>query len=221
MSKLTIITPDLDGLRGLNAEDRATVHEILADLGAAADRIRRAGDKWVALSGKTRERVIEAAPPTWRVFLHRLDLVGRQKLHPQLYASVGKAATWLGKLPLAEQDRYLRERIPVVIVQPSGRQDVRLIDIEEMGEAHREQVFKREDDGTVVLRDVPQQKAWLEQRRERQERAEERHLGDLTVIRRPGRWRVEKGKLYPDKGRVESGFTLRDVKMMAKDLAIE
>lgn len=219
--KLTTITPDLDGLRGLSANDRATVHEILADLGGAADRIRRAGEKWVALSAKVRERVLEAAPPTWRVFLQRLELVGAQKLHPQLYSSLGKAATWLGKLPLAEQDRYLRERIPVVIVQPSGRQDVRLFDIEEMGEAHREQVFRREDDGAVLIRDVPQQKAWLELKRERQERAEERHLGDFTVIRRPGRWRVEKGKLYPDKGRIETGYTIRDIKMMAKDLAVE
>ena len=213
-----IFQPELEGLRGLTSAERETVQEILADLGGAADRIRRAGEKWVGLNKRTREKVLEAAPPTWGAFLNRLTLVGERKLHPHLYAAVGNAARWLGKLPLEDQDRYLRGRIPVVTA--SGR-DTRLVDVEELSELQREQVFKKSEDGTVVIRDVPQQKAFLEERKRRLEREQERLLGDLTSIKRPGRWRIEKGRLYPAKERVEEGYTKGDVKRMLKDLAVE
>lgn len=221
MSRLSTIPPVPEELKGLTASQRAVVNEIMADLAGSANYIRRAAEKWIELSEKVRDTVIEAAAPTWRPFLNRLTLVGEGHLHPLLYSSVGIASRWLGKLPLADQDRYLRERIPVVVQGASGRRDTRMIDIEDMSEAHREQVFKKTDDGTVLIRDKEMQIAFLDERQRRQERDEEQRLGDFTVIKRPGRWRVEKGKLYPDKGRVEAGFTLRDIKMMAKDLAIE
>lgn len=213
---MKVIAPELE-LKGLSQDERATVSEIFADLGGAAERIKRAGTKWVALPDRTRAKVLEGVPPTWQTFLKRLQRVGEGTLHPMLYASVGKAATYLGKLPLPEQDRYLRELIPVAIRVGASRWDSRAVDVEAMSEDQRRQVFK-EVDGTVFVRTLEEQQAYIADQERRKQRAEEAQSGDLKVVNRPGRWRVEKGRIYVDKIKLTEGITKADLKLMAKDM---
>lgn len=218
---ITTRPPELESLKGLSHAERETVAQIMSDLGGAAHCIQKAADRWIALAAKTREKVLDAAAPTWRPFLARLTEVGEGRLHPLLYSKIGFAARWLGRLPLTEQDKYLRGRIPVVHMDGRGRFDTRLVDVEEMSEEQRKQVFKANDDETVIVRDAAQQQAYLIDKKRRADRAEELKLGDLNVIKRPGRWRVEKGKLFPDRARVETGFTKRDISLMLRDLSVE
>lgn len=204
-------------VRGLSQDDRAILAEILNDLAKAVEGIRRAALKWVALSGAARRRILAETPPTWRFYLQKLQRVGEGTLHPQLYHAAGLAARYLGRLPLPEQERYLRERIPVVTLDGRGRTDERLMDVEEMDDGERQQVFKTAGD-TVVVRTPEEQRAWLEERARRKAEAEARHIGDVDVVRRPGRWRVERGHIYVEPEKAKSGLTLRDVRTMLKDL---
>ncbi len=219
MSRLSLIQPELDAIRGVSGDDRDTVREILTDLSGAANNVRKAAEKWATLTPGTRKKVIEGLPPTWRGFMDRLTLVAEDRLHPQLYAAAGRAATLLGKLPLADQDRYLRERIPVAILK-RGKPDVLLMDVEEMNEEQRKQVFKESKDNghAVLVRDVAQQTAYLDdlaRRREREQQVEH----DATVIDRPGRWRVQKGKAIINADRAKIGLTLKDARLLLKDLS--
>lgn len=214
-----LIVPELDDLRGLKPAERELVAQIINDLTGAARAIQRAGERWASLSPETRKRVFEELPPTWKTWFNRLTLVGEHKLHPQLYNHGGRAGRLLGRLPYEDQERFLSSRIPVLIVK-NRRQDVKHLDVEELTEEQSKLVFKREGD-TVIVRTVEMQKAYLEDQERRQRLAEERSAGNLTKISRPGRWKVLGDKLYPDEARVEGGYSVKDIKLMLRDLSIE
>lgn len=210
-------TIEVDTLRGISPDDKRILSEILTDLTGAADRIRRAGSKWVSLSEKTRDKVLENIPSTWKVFFQRLQRVGEGSLHPHLYSATGYAASCLGRLPIEEQDKYIRELIPVSVM--SGRTpDVLRIDVEDMSAAQRSQVFKQAGK-SVSIRSIPEQRAWLAEQKRKQDKEDDAELG-LTDITRAGRWRVHKGRVFIDPDKVESGLTKKDVALMLRDLSI-
>jgi hypothetical protein len=214
---IKLVPMELDTtIRGVSAEDRQTVLEILADLTNVAERIKRASVKWIALPDRTRARVLEAVSPTAKTFLDRLTKVGEGTLHPMLYNSVGKASHYLGKLPLPEQDLYLRERIPVAVLN-GGKADMLNVDIEDMTPNQRKQVFKVHGD-VVTVRSIAEQRAWLADQEQRRQRIEDEELNALTVINRPGRWKIEKGKVWLDTDKLETGLTKRDIAQMLRDL---
>lgn len=214
--KITVAL-DPSEIEGLSRTERDTFKEILEDLKGAATAIARAGEKWVSLPKPTRTRILKDVPATWRVFLHRLGRVGEGQLHPQLYSASGLAARYLGRLPLPEQDRFLRELIPTVIVRDNKRRDVRNLDVEDMTDEQRRQVFSIIDDA-VKIRTVDEQNAYLEQQERRRTRLEEQELGNVDVITRPGRWTVEQGKVYVTKEKAAGGLTKRDLTQMLKDI---
>lgn len=204
----------MPGLR-LSGSEGQIVEEILTDIKGAQDRLLRAAKKWVNLSERTRGRVIEATPASYREFWSRLDRVGRGELHPQLANVGGLPARYLGRLPVDEQERYLRDLIPVAVTV-RNKPDVLLVDVAVMSSRQRAQVFKVAGQ-TVHVRSVAEQRAWLADQEQRRLAREEMESG-LARVERPGRWTVEKGKVWIAPEKVESGLTKRDMLTMLRDL---
>ena len=203
-------------LRGVSRADTEVVAEILRDLKSASDRVVKAARKWVELPEETRTAVVEGSPRTLRDVWARLDRIGTGAMHPLLWSMHGHAANLLAKLPMDQQEKFLAEKVPVAVVSASGRADIHRIAIEDMGAETRLQVFAVRGN-QVTVRTVAEQRAWLVEKSRKEALAAERE-SQVTRIERPGRWVVEKGRVFPDAARVESGFTLADVLKMVKDL---
>ena len=200
---------------GITADQQAVLAEILSDIKLSIDRLARAAKRWVELPEKARRRIIDQTNPSYRDFWAKLDRVGRGELHPQLATVGGTAARLLGKLSLPEQERYLRELVPVVVVKGRGW-DVRQVDVAEMSEEQRKQVFKMSSDGVVTVREVEAQKVWLADKAAREIMISEA-AESLRKVERQG-WRVEKGRVWVKPAAVEAGLTKKQVQQMLKDL---
>lgn len=202
-------------IEGISKAEREVLADILNDARLSAERLAKAAGKWVGLAEETREKIVAQSNPSLRDFWARLTRVGAGLLHPQLVMVGGKAAACLGKLPLDDQERYLRERVPVVIRRGRGF-DVRLVDVAEMTDEQRRQVFKVSDSGAVVVRDEEAQKAYFANRAA-QLLVEREKADAMKRVERVG-WRVEGGKVWVKPDKVESGLTRRDVVTMLRDL---
>lgn len=200
---------------GITADQQAVLAEILSDIKVSIDRLARAAKRWVELPEKARKRIVDQTNPSYRDFWGKLERVGRGELHPQLATVGGAAARFLGKLSLPEQERYLRELVPVVQVKGRGW-DVRQVDVAEMSEEQRKQVFKLSSDGVVTVREVEAQKVWLADKAAR-DLLISSAAETLRKVERQG-WRVEKGRCYPKPAASEKGFTKGQVEKMLKDM---
>ena len=207
---------NLDALRGVSPQDKAAVASVFDDLAGAADKIRRAGLRWMNLSEELRAKVMKELPGYMVPFMQRLERVGSGSLHPQLYAVGGRAAAALGRLPLDQQELYLTEQIPVAITRGDGRPDVRRMDVADMGQTEWLQVFERRPDRSVSVRTIAQQRAWLA------EQAVTKKAGRIVAgaikVDKPGRWRVQGTRAFPDPVKVKTGFTRQDLIQMIKDI---
>jgi hypothetical protein len=200
---------------GINADQQQVLAEILADVKASVDRLARAARRWVELPERAREKIIEQSPASLREFWGRLERVGLGSLHPQLATVGGTAARLLGRLPLIEQERYLRELVPVVVSRGRGW-DIRLIDVAELSDDQRKQVFKIAPAGAVEVRDAEMQKAWLADKAARRVLAEQTGA-TLKRVERAG-WRVERGRVFVKEGLIVAGITRAQLERMIADL---
>lgn len=200
---------------GLTRREQELLTDILNDARLSAERLRSAAVKWMELSEEAREKIVTQSGPSLRDFWGRLTRVGTGALHPQLVMIGGKAATLLGKLPVVEQERYLRDRIPFVIRRGRGF-DTRLMDVAELNDEQRKQVFRISDAGDVAVRDEEEQKAYFA-RKAAALLVEQSRLDAMKKVERTG-WRVEAGKVWVKPEKVESGITRRDLVTMLRDL---
>lgn len=215
MTMSTQITTIEVEIEGISKAEREMLADILNDARLSAERLAKAASKWVSLSVESREKIAAQSNPSLRDFWERLTKVGEGLLHPQLVMIGGKAAACLGKLPLDDQERYLRERLPVVVRRGRGF-DVRLVDVAEMTEDQRRQVFKVADSGAVTVRDEEAQKSYFANRAAQLLVEQERQDG-MKRVERVG-WSVEGGKVWVKPDKVESGITRRDLLTMLRDL---
>lgn len=198
----------------LSRTEQESLDDILKDLKGAYTRIAAAGKKWVAMDEDLRRRVINATPAGMRDLWDRLERVGLGTLHPQLATAQGVAARYLGRLPLADQEHYLRERIPTVILA-DGKRDVLNIDVAAMSTEQRKQVFVAAGNA-VRVRSLAEQRAYLADVEQRKTRKAEK--SEMLRIDRPGRWEARDGKVFPAPEKMETGLTRRDLLEMLKDL---
>lgn len=199
---------------GISADQREQLAAILKDVRTSVDRLARAAKRWMDLPEKARTKIVEQTNPSFREFWRKLELVGEGTLHPQLATVGGSAARLLGKLPLEQQDHYLRNLVPVVV--PAGKRwDVRLIDVAIMSEDQRKQVFKVTNAG-VEVRDEAQQKVWLSDRAARA-LIQEHALEAVKKVDRTG-WKVERGRVWVKPQATENGLTKKQVLQILKDL---
>lgn len=208
-------------LESLTAREQELIDDILRDLKSSFDRFAAAGRKWVGLDEKLKGKIVAATPPAQRDIWDRLERVGLGTLHPQLVPVRGLAARYLGRLPIADQGRYLAERIPVAITI-DGKPDVLAIDVSAMTARQRMQVFHVGTGGALRVREIAEQRAWLADR-ERVEREKERAATERARLRgreihRAGKWDVRSGKVFFDPEYAKAGLSRKDVKQLLKDL---
>lgn len=198
---------------GLSRAEHELLASIMQDIKRGLDATLRAARTWLELPAKARAKIVEQTRPSLRDFWTKLERVGTGQLHPQLATVSGLAARYLGKLGIQEQERFLRDGIPVV--SPSRGRDVRLVDVVLMSEDQRKQVFKVAGDG-VAVRSVEEQKHWLADQAARRVLRDEAK-STLKKVDRVG-WSVEKGRVFVKPGRVKEGLTRRDLETMLRDL---
>lgn len=211
MSSLITTTIPAD-VTGLSRTEQELLASIMQDVKRGLDAIMRAARTWMELSEKARGRIVEQTRPSLRDFWTKLERVGAGELHPQLATVSGLAARYLGKLPIEEQERYLRDGIPVASLR---NKDFRLVDVVLMTEEQRKQVFRASGQG-VAVRSVEEQRAWLADQAARRVLQREK-LAGLKTVDRVG-WSVRSGKVFVKASRVETGLTRRDLETMLKDL---
>lgn len=214
MSKPVALPPtfSLDSIS--DSVERRSVEIILTDLNSAHAKIQKAARKWVTLSEETRDQVIAATPSGMRAIWEKLEAVGNGELHPRLVTADGIAARYLSRLPLKEQEKHLDELIEVAVIH-NRSPDVMRIDVEAMSSFQRQQVFDVKG-SSVRIRTIAEQRAWLAEQKRKEQAREER--AETTRIDRPGRWKVENGRVYVAPEKIESGLTKRDVAGMLRDL---
>ena len=208
-------------LESLTSHERDTLDDILRDLKSSFDRFAAAGRKWVGLDETLKAKIVAATPPAQRDIWDRLERVGLGTLHPQLVPARGLAARYLGRLPIAEQGRYLAERIPVAVTV-EGKADVLRIDVSEMTAAQRMQVFHVGGGGSMRVREIAEQRAWLADRerveREKERAAAARARARVREIHRKGKWDVREGKVFFDPAFAKAGLSVREVRLLLRDL---
>lgn len=216
MSNTTLTKMDVPDVTGLTPDQRSVLAEIMRDLQASVNRLESAAKKWMELAPGARKKIVDQTNPSFRPFWARLEQVGSGTLHPQLATVGGTAARLLGKLPVEEQGRYLNERLPVVVKPRGAGWDMKLVDVAELSEDQRKQVFRVGRDGTVIVRDEEQQKVYLAEKAARRmvERSAVEHVHEVV---RAG-WTARGDRVYPNKDLVKNGITKKQLQKMIADL---
>ncbi len=200
---------------GLSRKEQEQLQDILNDARLSAERLRQAAAKWMDLEEETRAKILAQSGRSLTDFWNRLTKVGQGLLHPQLATVGGRAAQLLGRLPLEEQERYLRDRIPFVVRRGKGF-DTKLVDPAELNEDQRKQLFRVSDSGEVTVRDEEEQKAYFAKKAAAQ-LVERARLDGLKKVERAG-WTVEQGRVWVKPEKVEGGLTRKDLVTMLRDL---
>ena len=110
-----------------------------------------------------------------------------------------------------DQERLLHDPVEVA-VKSDGDWDVIMEKVPEMDSATIKQVFARAG-RKWTKRDLDQQKAWMKREERKQAQKE-----PSAVINRPGRWKVDGGRVYLAAAKVKSGLTRADLEGIQKDL---
>lgn len=214
-----LTTPELDSpasyvLATLPEADRAIAEKIISRISAIAEDIAEVGKMLCEMSDKGREELMEAFPAATRDIFRRIHRVGQGQLAPRAVFIRGRAGELISRLPVAEQERVIEERIPVVTVHPSGQKDEFLGDPAVMSTQQLKQVFRSTGEQTAI-RTPAEQLAWIDEQARRQ--AEREKAKPATYIERPD-YVVEKGKVFPKPHTCEDGFTVRQLRKMLADL---
>lgn len=203
-------------LTGITKVDREAFEALLLDLKAGMDRIAKAARRWVEFSDEVRAKLREAAPPAFGDMWDRLERIGNGSLSPMLYALHGRGAKLLAKMPVPEQERWLSDRVPVLVMKGGNRPDELRVAVEHLSAEQQLQVFKVDASG-VRIRSIAEQRAWMESQKVKREERAARGTG-ITKIDRPGRWRVEKGRVFVHPDKLAAGLTKSEVSQMLRDL---
>lgn len=138
----------------------AKVKEIIDLYREGVEAWTKAGEILVELvdeDPQTYDYIIQQEPRINTGVLSKLEQIGRKTLHPQLLMTSSPGYHKLKRLPFSLQERYTKERIPLLVHTESGT-DVMLVDAKDMTKEQAAQVFDRDR-----VRTQSEQKAWLMQ----------------------------------------------------------
>lgn len=106
------------------------------------------------------ETLTKRFPQVTAEFVRKCEMVGRKKLHPRLVISEGPGASRLRRMPLALQEKYVSEPLPLLIrCAESGTVDVINADLLNLTSDQAKQVF---DCDAMEVRSEAAQRLWLE-----------------------------------------------------------
>jgi|DEB0MinimDraft_6_1074348.scaffolds.fasta_scaffold06586_4 hypothetical protein len=187
--------------------ERETVKSVLVNLQRLFDSALKAANQWMTLSPESRLKIRQMSPQledTW----DRLDAVGRGDLHPRLVAAPGKTAALMRKMPIDMQTHYLVNKFEVAL--EGG--DSMMVDLKNMTLDYKRQVLDFDRNaGTVRVRSLAEQRAWLAQQ-ERDRKAKEARQNQMKKEERPGLYRIEKKRGFIDPEKAADGLTFAEAK---------
>lgn len=88
--------------------------------------------------------IIERCPMLTPGILQAFERIGRGLMLPSLAMDDSPAARMMKRLPLKEQVRLENEPIPIIVVNPDGEMDTRLLMFKDMTKDQRDQVIDRD-----------------------------------------------------------------------------
>jgi|SRR5581483_9663783 len=104
------------------------------------------------------DKVCLAYPELTMEFIHKCELVGRKKLHPRLVISEGPGVSRLRRMPLALQEKFISQPLPLVI-RKDNNVEILNVDLLNLSADQAKQVFDCEKQ---EVRSEAAQRAWLE-----------------------------------------------------------
>lgn len=133
------------------------------------------------------ERFNDAFPNISEATIRQLVSVGRRKVHIDWYLNGSPGARTIRELPYPVQERYTREKVPVLTDTEGDANDKTILaDVRDLSQRQADQVF---DKRTGMVRTASQQRLWLIEQRNAQE------LRNSKTAEENAPWRVVKGKV--------------------------
>jgi hypothetical protein len=202
-------------LTHMSKADRALAEQILARINSMSADLLEVGKMLCKMSDEGREELLAAVPAATQDVFRRLQAVGEGHLTPQAVFLRGRVATLMARLPVAEQEKVMNERVQLLLRGPDGKTDTIMADPATMSAAQIKQVF-RAAGSHVGLRTPAEQAAWLDEC-DRRERSKSTRPSAQVYIQRPD-YVVEGGKVYPKPHLCEDGISARMLRKMTADL---
>lgn len=199
----------------LSPDGQKIARQFLAEMAKVGKSIRAMGKLLTEMDETDREKFAAAFPASQREVIGRILLVGMNQMAPEVAMIGGVAGKRLAALPVKDQERYVKELIPVAIREPDGTRNHRMMDPTTMGSATTKQVFRAA--GTFCeVRSLEEQWAYIEEQ-ERAARAKA-HRRPSSIVDRAD-YRIEGGKFYPKGHLIEEGATARILRKALADMA--
>lgn len=200
-------------VRGLSAGEMAVldaVNELLQEgIAKLTEAVKRAARKFMTLEESSREKLRAQSTKAGRDFVDALEKVAAHEMYPDLALETGWAAQHLKKLPIAEQEKWMKEGIPVFLeVKGNSKGDTIIRAPRDLSRDEISQVFEtsRNPECPVRVLGVDEQRTNVAAARLVEERAARREKSTRMVVR-AGRFKIEKSIFTPLKTR----FTLREL----------
>lgn len=205
------LSENADRPPSIRSDAWAGFREGLKCLDNAAADIAKAGRLFADISEPQWDRLVANAPAPLRRTLGHCRAVGKGLLMPQLATASGEYVSRLRAFPIADQEKYLFDPVEVT-VRSQGSWDTVMQRVTEMDSATIKQVFAKSG-RKWTLRTADQQKSWMiaDDRREARRQPS-------AVINRPGRWKVDDGRVYLAAAKVRTGLSRADVEGIQRDL---
>lgn len=131
-----------------------------ADLLENLERVGVLAAQAIARDPQFPDKVHARCPDLTPPFIRRMEAVGLGKLHAKLALAECPGVSRLKRLPLAIQERYVENPVPLLIQQNNGGWDTLQVDVRNLTSEQARQVFS-----TDGVRDESAQRAWIETRR--------------------------------------------------------
>lgn len=103
----------------------------------------------------TVEDICKEIPGLSKDIVFKFEAIGRKSIFPKLLLSTSAGSRALSRMPIAEQEKYFADPIPV-LVSINGEYDILLVKCDDLTPAQCRQVFGN------TMRDKAGQRAWIE-----------------------------------------------------------
>jgi hypothetical protein len=128
-------------------DQAARVGEFLQFLRQGVEMWVKAGEILVKLvedDPKVFDLILQNDPHINARLLYKLEEIGRRRLHPLLALGGGAGCSALAKLPMSQQERYLKEPVALVVHTPQGKTDILQVRVQDMTPEQAKQVFDKD-----------------------------------------------------------------------------
>jgi hypothetical protein len=195
-----------------NKTTEITTKELNAKILQFSAHITAGMESWMS-AGKILVEILEADPNAYNYITHEcpqitpgmlrtFERIGRGLLLPALALESGSGPKMLRNLPLSQQERFMKEPVPLVVHTKDGKTDTLLVHVKDMTKEQAQQAFANDH-----IRTLGEQKAVMIQR---DSKAATVHTGAATPA-----WTIKGGKVVFER---QVTLTARELGMIISQL---